>query len=279
MVVSEVRLLQSFRHPHIVAYYGCIVEPGPQVVLLIMEHCAGGDLETKIKKVKAHGGAIGEELGTKVATQLCLALQAMASHDGGNAVIHRDIKPSNILLDEHENVKIADLGLACVHGGDRHKVKKQVGTPFYMAPEMMKEYKTSPGTDLWAVGCVLYEMAMLKRAFEAKGKEDLEHKVMTAPLPRVGGKWGTALRKLVGDMLVRDPALRPGVAALLRSEPVCGLIQSEAVAAEEPLSSPTCLLYTSDAADEEDSVDLGGRRIIKKKKKKHEERQRVMKSS
>lgn len=236
MVVSEVRLLKSFQHAHIVAYYGCIVEPDQKVVVLLMEHCAGGDLDSRIKQLKEKRKTAPESFGVKVATQLCLALQAMGAHDGGNAVIHRDIKPSNILLDEHDNVKLADFGLACVQGGERHHVNKPVGTPFYMAPEMIKAHKTSPSTDMWALGCVLYELAQLKRAFEAKEKEELIQKVMRTQPPKLHKPWSSELCSLVNRMLTHDPAERPHTNSLLGEAPLCEMIRCEL--ADADASSP-----------------------------------------
>ena len=93
-------------------------------------------------------------------------------------MIHRDIKPANVFLDQDMNIKLGDFGLACVHGGERHRVKKGVGTMFYMPPEMIKNHKTSSLSDVWAVGCVLYEVLTNRRAFESKTKEELEKKVI-----------------------------------------------------------------------------------------------------
>jgi serine/threonine protein kinase len=81
--------------------------------------------------------------------------------------MHRDIKPGNIFLDRDQNVKLGDFGLSRVMGQESHYAYTHVGTPYYMSPEQISEKPYDEKSDLWSVGCIIYELAALKPPFEA----------------------------------------------------------------------------------------------------------------
>ena len=81
--------------------------------------------------------------------------------------MHRDIKPSNIFLDKKENVKLGDFGLSRIMGDESLFAFTHVGTPFYMSPEQISESRYNEKSDIWSVGCILYELVSLRPPFEA----------------------------------------------------------------------------------------------------------------
>ena len=97
---------------------------------------------------------------------MTLALKECHRHtEPGGAlrpILHRDIKPGNVFLDAHRNVKMGDFGLAKELPSQSKFAYTNVGTPFYMSPEMVNELRYNEKSDIWAVGCLLYEMAALK---------------------------------------------------------------------------------------------------------------------
>lgn len=108
---------------------------------------------------------IDEELIWKVLTQIVMALRECHRHKESSGalkpILHRDIKPGNVFLDRDKNVKIGDFGLAKELPSESKFAYTNVGTPFYMSPEMINELRYNEKSDIWAVGCLIYEMAAL----------------------------------------------------------------------------------------------------------------------
>jgi len=82
-------------------------------------------------------------------------------------ILHRDLKPGNIFLDTNSNVKIGDFGLARVMNGESQFAYTHVGTPYYMSPEQINDSKYNEQSDIWSLGCIIYELAALKPPFQA----------------------------------------------------------------------------------------------------------------
>ena len=113
--------------------------------------------------VHPHRKYFEEEWIWRAFSQLLLGLKDCHRHkteEGKKPIIHRDIKPGNILLDEHDNVKIGDFGLAKELKSDSKFAKTYVGTPYYMSPEVINEQRYDERSDIWALGCLLYEIAV-----------------------------------------------------------------------------------------------------------------------
>ena len=102
-------------------------------------------------------------------------------------ILHRDLKTMNILLTKDNKVKIGDLGLAkCLEASDQLAHSK-VGTPYYLSPEVCEDKPYNRKSDIWSLGCILYEICALKYPFEAKSQAALLVKILrgkTAPIPK-----------------------------------------------------------------------------------------------
>ncbi len=158
----EAKLLASLNHPNIAAIYGLEEHEGTR--FLVLELVEGATLADQIKR-----GAIPVEESLKIALQIADALKA--AHDKG--VIHRDLKPLNIKVTDDDNVKVLDFGLAKAFAGDEVDASVSnsptlsmaatqqgmiLGTAAYMSPEQAKGRAVDKRTDIFAFGCVLYEM-------------------------------------------------------------------------------------------------------------------------
>lgn len=141
-----------------------------------------------------------------------------------NKMMHRDIKPANIFM-HHNAVKLGDLGLSKQIAGGVSKagIHTQCGSPLYLAPEVhigneegMCEY--TKAVDIWAVGCTLFEMMMLRRAFGRRGesKMDTLHAVIQARYGEIEGQWPPVLKALLESCLLRVPSQRPSTAEMLQ---------------------------------------------------------------
>lgn len=133
--------------------------------------------------------------------------------------LHRDLKPANVFLTKRqENTKwpkIGDFGCAKVFAGATNKQTTYVGTPNYMAPELCDESPYNPASDIWSLGCILYELAALHPPFEAKSWLSLIMKIQKGeyePLPQI---YSARLVELVGKLLDKDPLRRPTAIEIL----------------------------------------------------------------
>jgi eukaryotic-like serine/threonine-protein kinase len=174
----EARLLASLSHPNIGAIYG--LEGAAAAPALVLELVEGPTLADIVARVAGRGMKIDDAL--PIARQIADALEA-AHHKG---VIHRDLKPSNVKLTNDGTVKVLDFGVAKALAGDgpkdddgespltrtatRHGVV--VGTPGYMSPEQARGEPVDKRCDIWAFGCVLFEMLTGRPAFEGSTTDE-----------------------------------------------------------------------------------------------------------
>jgi WD40 repeat protein len=201
---SEAQVLASMDHPHIVRVYDYTEIEDPHQGLIIMELLEGGNLTRRRK-----GGLSPEDacaVGVAVAQALACA------HARG--VLHRDIKPDNILFDGAGQLKVTDFGIAKVFAGSGANASRVAGTPRYMAPEQVAAARLGPGTDLYALGVVLYELLTGTPPFFDPALPPLEQyqrqpgaaPTLPAEIPQAVGD--VVLRALEKDLGARHPSAR-----------------------------------------------------------------------
>src|SRR5829696_8622669 len=216
----EARVLASLNHPHIAQIYG-LEDSGPSLALA-MELVEGPTLAERIA-----GGPLPIDEALSVARQLASALEA--AHEQG--IIHRDLKPANIKLRSDGTVKVLDFGLAKLADpgvSDMSALTSPnmtgagivLGTPAYMSPEQARGYAIDSRADLWAFGCVCYELLAGRRAFEGETASDAISAILTrdpdwAALP---DSTPAQLRRLLRRCLARDVTRRLRHAGDLRIE-------------------------------------------------------------
>jgi len=154
--------------------------------------------------------------------QICLALK----HVHSRKILHRDLKSQNIFLTKKGVVKLGDFGIAKVLDNTGDVARTQIGTPYYLSPEICEDKPYGKKSDVWSLGCVLYEIAALDLPFQARNLPALAHRIMTKDPKPLPGTFSTQLRLLTSALLNKKPALRPSVVTILRSDYVQGHISS-----------------------------------------------------
>lgn len=177
-----------------------------------MTYCDGGDLQVIIDQNKRRNRLLKESTALHYFVQILLGLQFM--HE--KSVLHRDIKAQNIFLLGNGRLVLGDLGISKVLNSDRAFAKTAIGTPYYMSPEIYKNNRYDYKSDIWALGCVLYELVTLRHPFDANSMAALGQKVMSGRYSPISTQYSKALRDLVALMLKVNPTQRPSTTQILQ---------------------------------------------------------------
>jgi serine/threonine protein kinase len=207
----EARLLASLNHPNIAAIYG--LEESSGTHFLVLELIEGDTLADRFKR-----GAIPVEEALKLALQIAEALEA--AHEKG--VIHRDLKPANIKVTSDGKVKVLDFGLAKAFAGEHEDVNLShsptlseaatmqgviLGTAAYMSPEQARGKSLDKRTDIWAFGCVLYEMLTGQAVFQGEDVTEILAAVVKSAvnLDLLPANIHPRVREVLSRCLQKDP--------------------------------------------------------------------------
>ncbi|NXI45228.1 NEK2 kinase, partial [Galbula dea] len=229
MLVSEVNVLRELRHPNIVRYYGRIIDRRSTTLYILMEYCEGGDLASLIARCtkERHVRYLEESFVLRVLTQLTLALKECHRRSDGGVTVHRDIKPANVFLDGKQNVKLGDFGLARILHHDTSFARTFVGTPYYMSPEQMNRMSYNEKSDIWSLGCLLYELCSLSPPFRAYNQKELAEKIREGKFRRIPYRYSEQLNELIKEMLNVKDYCRPSVEDILQHALIADLVTEE----------------------------------------------------
>ena len=216
----ECQLLKTLDHARIVQFVESFegrLEDGSRCLNLLMEWCPQGDLAYHINETKRTEARFDEGLISKWFAQMGDALAYLHSR----RVLHRDLKSTNVFVDARMDLKLGDLGIAKILESTLARASTVVGTPNYLSPELCENKPYGPASDVWALGCVLYELCALKRPFDASNLFGIVYLVVKghADLDAVHTDATHWLRVLVQRLLTKDPEERPTIAQVLRDTP------------------------------------------------------------
>ncbi|XP_072364658.1 serine/threonine-protein kinase Nek2 isoform X6 [Scyliorhinus torazame] len=169
-----------------------------------------------------------EDFALRVLAQLALALrECHRRSESGRTVLHRDLKPANVFLDVQHNVKLGDFGLARILQHDTSFAKTFVGTPYYMSPEQINHMSYNEKSDIWSLGCLLYELCALSPPFTAYNQKELAEKIREGKFRRIPYRYSDELNNLLGRMLNLKDYLRPSVDELMQHILIADLVAEE----------------------------------------------------
>ena len=208
--LNEVRILASVKSNYVVSYKEAFFDEKDKTLCIVMEFADNGDLYQKIVEHKKKAMFFEETEIWRIFIHLVNGLKAL--HD--LKILHRDLKSANVFLYTNGDAKIGDLNVSKVaKAGIGHT---QTGTPYYASPEVWKDHPYDNKSDIWSLGCVLYEMIALKPPFRAQDMEGLYTKVIKGQYSKIPERFSNDLFKIVQFLLQVNPTLRPSCDQILK---------------------------------------------------------------
>ena len=209
--LNEIRILASIHNQNVVSYHEAFYSENSKSLYLIMDYLNDGDLENKILLYQKTNKHFSEKEIWKIFKQIVIGLKSL--HD--NKIIHRDLKSANIFLDKNGICKIGDMNVSKVIKNSLLN-NTQTGTPYYASPEIWKDKPYNFKTDIWSLGCILYEMCTLKPPFIGKSFEDVFNKIISGKFKTIPGIYSHSLRNVINNLLKVRSEERPNCDMLLK---------------------------------------------------------------
>lgn len=250
--VNEIRVLAAVESEFVIRFWEAFVER--EQLHIVTEFAQGSDLARKFEQLSLLEQRLPETTVWSYFAQLCLGLQALHSVN----ILHRDLKPANVLLVSDDRLKIGDLGIAKVLNGDEPVAKTQCGTPAYFSPELWRNQPYDDRSDVWALGCILYEMVMMKLPFY-KAKHVLWG-VFSPP-----DHTNDELNNLIKQILVVNSKDRPDVNGLLKHDRVAALVST--LLPDAPVETHPDTEGALGATEDKDAAPMIGRIKVPRQKK------------
>lgn len=179
-------------------------------LVIVVEWAAAGDLKRQLRKAQEKQTPFEERIIWKYFSQIADGIQHM--HE--RRIMHRDLKPANILLTLDGTIKLGDLGLSRELSENTIQAHSKVGTPLYMSPEVLRGDGYDFKSDIWSIGCLLYELANLKSPFKSEGLNlySLFQKISKGDYSPLPDRYSKELRELAGSMIHINAEDRPDIA-------------------------------------------------------------------
>ena len=232
---AEFSILASLKNPHIVGYFHREHLKETQELYLYMEYCGGGDLGSVIRGLRKKREYAKEEFVWRMMSQIIVALYRchygvdppepgddfsrqkdtrLKRKDQAVMILHRDLKPENVFLGDDQSVKLGDFGLSKLMQSHDF-ASTYVGTPFYMSPEICASEKYTHHSDIWSLGCIMYELCTHEPPFNANSHLQLIQRIRKGDFKPIPTFYSSDLANVISSCLKVNPLQRPDAASLL----------------------------------------------------------------
>ncbi|KXZ47617.1 hypothetical protein GPECTOR_34g776 [Gonium pectorale] len=210
--LREAQLLDSLDHPNIIRYRESFVDKDGSLCI-VTSFCEEGDLFTRIRKKASQKEYFTEQEVMNMFVQIASAISYIHS----KRVLHRDLKTQNIFIARGGIIKLGDFGISKVLERTDAFATTVTGTPYYMAPEICTNQPYTYKSDIWSLGCVLYELCTLKHAFAADSLLSLVYQIVRGNFPPIPtDQFSSGLSDLVNRLLARDAGARPSLGEVFK---------------------------------------------------------------
>ena len=209
---NEINILSKLNHPNLVKYITSYEDE--EGIYIIMEFCIYGDLYSLLHMVKKKKVYVNEEIIWDIAYQCLLGLEYLHSQQ----IIHRDIKLLNIFMSKNKIVKIGDMGMSKILSKKEMKLSR-VGTPLFLAPELVMKEKYDYKADIWSLGCSIYHLAKTTPPFNDENLIRLGQSIVNDDPPELPGCYSNELKNFVSKLMTKNKKMRPSATEALQLIP------------------------------------------------------------
>ena len=205
---NEAKILSQLNHKYIVKYYDSFESNNS--LFIVMEYCENGDLNSFLLKMQKKTPHINENSIWKFFLQMLIGLAYIHS----KKILHRDLKAMNIFLSKNNECKIGDLGVAKILQNTMH-AHTFIGTPFYLSPEILEGKPYNEKSDVWALGCILYELCTFKHPYTGGNQAALFIKIKHGKFEPIPKLYSKEMKGIINTMLDKNFFSRPTTRQIL----------------------------------------------------------------